>query len=623
MVSVIARLAALSAITVAFMLGVAPSAFADSDYEHIRDLRIQASVTTDGTIDVAESVSYHFATDAPKHGIFWFIQTSYPRTNTNAQQNDNKVRQLSISDFSANMDSHDVPFTQDTTDSAAATDYIAKIGDPQATVAGDHRYDLRYQIHGLLNKPSGNPELFWNILGFNNKIPVDRVEGTITAPGTISQIKCATGVGNSSTDRSCDSAGANGSTAQFSATNVNAYTALTVTTALPSNISVPEPIIRDKPAASTPTSPNKSAQDNSETPLFAFIIGGLGLLCGAWLIAHMLLGGRDHYYTSLTPGLLSADGTKSPEGKRWRTPLRPTAVSFTPPKGVPAAMCGMILRNRADKKAVAAVVTSLATRGLVKIAEEGKGFRITATGATDENLFQHEAYLLNNVIAPQKEGIAVPEQAALLGRELRNLPNQIYRAAHQLGWYTREPGKRGAAGYWGWGLTLVILTSWPLILWLQYHLIVAWIPFALTGILMMLLPRKALGRSAVGSATLDQVLNFRRYLEVAEAEQIAEEERQAIFNRYLPYAQAFGLAEHWAKKFAAIGAAVPGEWYSGASTNNTFVTSYVVYSSTVESSLGISSSSSSSDSWSSGDSSGFSSDSSSGSGGGDSGFGSW
>jgi hypothetical protein len=83
----------------------------------------------------------------------------------------------------------------------------------------------------------------------------------------------------------------------------------------------------------------------------------------------------------------------------------------------------------------------------------------------------------------------------------------------------------------------------------------------------MFLPGRWLsGRTAVGSTVLAQVLDFRRYIETAEATQIAEEERKAIFNRYLPYAQVFGLAEVWSKKFALLGAAEPGDWYVGSST---------------------------------------------------------
>src|SRR5262249_43382363 len=95
-------------------------------------------------------------------------------------------------------------------------------------------------------------------------------------------------------------------------------------------------------------------------------------------------------------------------------------------------------------------------------------------------------------------------------------------------------------------------------------------------------------------------------------------------NRYLPYAQVFGLAEHWTARFAAVGAAVPAGWGTPSSSNGVaallFVDSYSSFTSTVVSSVAtpitVSADTSSTSSWSGG-SSGFDSSSSGSSGGGD------
>jgi uncharacterized membrane protein YgcG len=52
---------------------------------------------------------------------------------------------------------------------------------------------------------------------------------------------------------------------------------------------------------------------------------------------------------------------------------------------------------------------------------------------------------------------------------------------------------------------------------------------------------------------------FRRYLdEIERYENVAE--AKEIFNRYLPYAVAFGLERSWVRKFASVDAPAPG-WY--------------------------------------------------------------
>ncbi len=62
-------------------------------------------------------------------------------------------------------------------------------------------------------------------------------------------------------------------------------------------------------------------------------------------------------------------------------------------------------------------------------------------------------------------------------------------------------------------------------------------------------------RSAQGTAARIQLLGFKKYLATAEADQFGFEEAAGIFSRYLPWAIAFGVAEHWAKVFADIATA--------------------------------------------------------------------
>ena len=71
-------------------------------------------------------------------------------------------------------------------------------------------------------------------------------------------------------------------------------------------------------------------------------------------------------------------------------------------------------------------------------------------------------------------------------------------------------------------------------------------------------------RTAKGTALLAQAKGFRMYLETAEADQIRFEEGEDIFSRYLPFAIVFGVAERWAKVFAAARRAAA--WTSGAPT---------------------------------------------------------
>jgi len=89
-----------------------------------------------------------------------------------------------------------------------------------------------------------------------------------------------------------------------------------------------------------------------------------------------------------------------------------------------------------------------------------------------------------------------------------------------------------------------------------------------SGVLLLILAPRMPARTAKGTALLAQAKGFRLYLEKAEANQIRFEEGEDIFSRYLPFAIVFGVAERWAKVFAALAAsgaavAVPS-WYIGS-----------------------------------------------------------
>jgi uncharacterized membrane protein YgcG len=297
---------------------------------------------------------------------------------------------------------------------------------------------------------------------------------------------------------------------------------------------------------------------------------------------------RDRYFAGVIPGLLPASGDAAPERRRLRAQRKPAAVRFDPPPGVPAALCGVILRKRATRSAVAATITDLAVRGYLTIAETPDGFRISRVREPDTTLAGYERQIVASLYLP----VVLPGDRAASGEfrsALAGVPGMLTDAAVWRGWFTADPRQNR---FRGWGTGLLVVSLWPAMWLAERDLLWWWAPFALGMAGLIAVPGRWLtGRTAVGSATLAQVLDFRRYIETAEAEQLAAEERQAIFNRYLPYAQAFGLAEHWTRKFAAVGAAVPGSWYVGSGETGGggpvyFGDSYLTFASTVDSSVG-------------------------------------
>ncbi len=57
-----------------------------------------------------------------------------------------------------------------------------KIGDPNRTLTGMHRYTIEYYVHGAVRLSKNYPELYWNITGNDWKMPIRKAVGTLVLP---------------------------------------------------------------------------------------------------------------------------------------------------------------------------------------------------------------------------------------------------------------------------------------------------------------------------------------------------------------------------------------------------------------------------------------------------------
>ncbi len=79
-------------------------------------------------------------------------------------------------------------------------------------------------------------------------------------------------------------------------------------------------------------------------------------------------------------------------------------------------------------------------------------------------------------------------------------------------------------------------------------------------------------RTSLGVEARWHARGFKLFLETAEKYRLQWQEKQNIFERYLPYAIAFGVADKWSKALAGLNRQPP-QWYHGTygSTFNSMV----------------------------------------------------
>ena len=287
---------------------------------------------------------------------------------------------------------------------------------------------------------------------------------------------------------------------------------------------------------------------------------------------------RDRIYSGITPGQLPLPGSGAPEvpvdGKS-REYDGEVAVQFTPPAGVRPGMSGTIIDGSADMRDVTATIVDLAVRGFLHIEVAGGADQVDARGKPKRD------WVLRQILPPPKSAL-VPMEVHLLTNLFATGPEQhmselspgFASAMHTVrddmvaetvrrGWYRTDPRYAGK-GPWS------MLLTWLGILGGGFIALQATPVAVVSGLAIlasMLWARgkvaKRIPRTADGTAARIQTMGFKKYLETAEADQIKFEEAADIFSRYLPYAIAFGVADHWAKVFGDVATRARAEGYVG------------------------------------------------------------
>jgi Predicted membrane protein (DUF2207). len=146
--------------------------------EKIDTFLTQIKINKDSSILVKESILYDFGSEF-KHGIYRTI----PVKNI-------KIKVLEVTDEFNN------PYQFKTRIRNGIL--TIQIGDSQKTIAGQHQYNITYQVFNALNFLKDHDELYWNVIGNDWKIPILKAEAEITFPEKIPSDKfkmdCFTGI---------------------------------------------------------------------------------------------------------------------------------------------------------------------------------------------------------------------------------------------------------------------------------------------------------------------------------------------------------------------------------------------------------------------------------------------
>lgn len=543
---------ALLLVTAWLAFGVAQPAVAATDDVFDR-FDVVANVTTDGYVEVTETITLRFGSSSGRHGLERTLWTREPDGDDHdVVYRVDRVRVSSASGVSTELDLSEQGSGRNT--------YLRiRVGDPDVQIWDDTAtYVLSYRVAGLLRTSGSYDELYWDLTG--SSMPrVASATAQITVPGGAQDVFCSVARAGSRGDCTRAVVG-DADVAEFAAEDIPTGQVLTVSVQLQPGLV----------SNNTPIRVENADAENARAAAWA--LGGSTAAAavvpfvGWWYTRRRA---TDLRFEGLPPGVLPARGQEAREVRDHPKPEIP--VSFAPPK-LSVAEAGLLADGEIQVRDTTATLVSLAVAGAVQLrSDDRQQVRLVDRSRAPD---QVSAKLLDTLFPSGSDPGDVLDlgEPGQLTDGHRRVEKTVLSRAKRGGWFARLPGGSSGVSFGIGGLffpivVMVIIGSTflgPVLLFAA--------PLLLAVVITWIVVRRKVRRgqrSGVGRALTDQVEGFRTYLATAEAEQLQFEEGEDIFSKYLPWAIMFDLTDRWTRvcqrlvELGRLPATAP-VWYYGS-----------------------------------------------------------
>ncbi len=252
------------------------------------------------------------------------------------------------------------------------------------------------------------------------------------------------------------------------------------------------------------------------------------------------------------------------------------APMYEPPKGLTPAEAGTLLADNIEARDITSTLIDLAVKGYLKIIESDDKvlfithkdyiLRLMKPRSEWQDLAAHELEVLNNIF-PE----VTAEETTLSSLKNRfyialpSIRQEIMDSLKSKDLYSTDPESAK-----GLALVGVLLIALPFA-WLQMtgairltnSPLVLVVGVLLTILIVFLFGRKLAAKTVRGARTRVACLGFKEFMTRVDGDRIKRMPPDT-FERFLPYAMAFGVEQHWAKAFQGL-LTEPPSWYVGSS----------------------------------------------------------
>lgn len=415
---------------------------------------------------------------------------------------------------------------------------------------GSHTYTITYTVKGgIIVDPSGD-QLFWEVIPYDHAEPIQNGTITLRLPdglrpqtitGTDSPLVTSYVSGREGA-KSQFTISEDGQTIQFTLTEpLAAYEKWEIRAQFPHSLPIPIPDWQQREL--------RAESRRLLWPVIALLvlIGGALAILLLWF-----LGGRDP-----DPGPVPAYLT-------------------APPDNLSPAVIGSLIDEQVNLQDILALFIDLARRGYLVIHHTKQGISFERQAKDERELQPFELAFLQLVFLGKQTSTTLTELHYQIGLQLPQLRQLLDRELEQQGLVRRSPGVVRRQYQLGAGLLVgLALAAYPLsVHYLERFAVFSYGFFPagwLTLVLLILggtlfyVSRHMPAKTAKGALAMAAWLAFRRYLsEIDQKRDLAE--IGDLFEKFLPYAIAFGLERQWITKFAQVKQTPAPSWYQLAVT---------------------------------------------------------
>jgi uncharacterized membrane protein len=264
-----------------------------------------------------------------------------------------------------------------------------------------------------------------------------------------------------------------------------------------------------------------------------------------------------------------------------RDPRRlPVAVRYEPPDALTPAEAGTLMDYSADMRDITATLVDLAVRGHLRIEEREESallglmtkreylFHRLTPPADAPPLGAHESRMLGGLFEAGTFTVKLSDLDDEFYQHLPGIRDAIFERLVERRLYRSRPDK--VKGRWMVGAVVLggLIFGFGTAMAARFQL--GPLPFVIaavaSGLIVAGFGRIMPARTTEGARALERVLGFEEFLRRVDGERLERVVKTPeMFERFLPFAMAFGVERKWAKAFQDI-IREPPTWYVGSGT---------------------------------------------------------